>query len=364
MPPDTEDPGAAYQLPRARGGAQRRRLRSGSGSADEGGLDRHLPLDAPPRERDRHDGAHRRRPQVPPGRLRADQGDGAPLLRERPRTSTFGRWSPISARTPTSRCRRMPSSASTSRTCTLLACACAWRRSGGRRCRPSTAPGYDHNWVRVYKYPGRCCAAAAEGHHPAPDRLLRQLPDEPERGRPAQLVRFGPPVGGQHVHQPDPGRLHGRRGVRGRGRRARGPADGRRRGGTSDASPAARPTTPRSRTTKTSEDDGAQRGIGGTRHRGGGARGSATRSRPAVVRERAEHRPGLRGMGAERGRLLQPRLRLHEPELGGSDRRARRCGQRHRAGRTRPGAADAFPPRGGTGSSSGFACPPTSATRN
>ena len=62
--------------------------------------------------------------------------------------------------------------------------------------------------------------AAPEGDHPAPHRVLQQLADQPERGRSAQLVRLRPPLGRQHVHQPDAGHLPGRRGVRSGSRHA------------------------------------------------------------------------------------------------------------------------------------------------
>ena len=76
------------------------------------------------------------------------------------RISTSSRWMPTSGPTPITRCRRTRRSASSSRTCTRRACGCAWRRSGARRSRPSTAPattttGCGSTSTRTT--PRRCC---------------------------------------------------------------------------------------------------------------------------------------------------------------------------------------------------------------
>ena len=49
----------------------------------------------------------------------------------------------------------------------------------------------------------------------------------------------------------------------------------------------------------------------------------ALAQRAGIVFDRPEHRAGLRRLGAERRRLLQPGVRLLQPELGGGDRRRR-----------------------------------------
>ena len=87
--------------------------------------------------------------------------------------STSARWSPTSAPTPTSHCRRTPRSASSSRTCTRRACGCAWKRCGARPSRRSTAPATTTTGCASTSTPTtrrRCCRR----DDPAPDRLLRQ----------------------------------------------------------------------------------------------------------------------------------------------------------------------------------------------
>ena len=63
----------------------------------------------------------------------------------------------------------------------------------------------------------------------------------------------------------------------------------------------------------------------------------------AVLLARAERVAGVRRLGAERRRLVQLPVRLHEPQLGRRARRADRSRQQHRARRPRSGTADALP---------------------
>ena len=86
--------------------------------------------------------------------------------------------------------------------------------------------GYNHNWVRVYSFEDHVAPLLPKGtiHHPAHPGLLRQHADQPERLRPPELVRPRPPVDRQHDDQHRSGRVHERRGVRGRSRQAQGAA--------------------------------------------------------------------------------------------------------------------------------------------
>ena len=80
--------------------------------------------------------------------------------------------------------------------------------------------GYDHNWVRVYKYEDDAAPLLPKGTILHLTGLLQQLAVQPERARPEELVGRRSSVGGQHVHQPDAGDLSDGRGVRRRGREA------------------------------------------------------------------------------------------------------------------------------------------------
>src|SRR5215472_8816224 len=60
------------------------------------------------------------------------------------------------------------------------------------------------------------------------------------------------------------------------------------------------------------------------------------------ILKRAECIAGVRGVDAERGRLLHLVLRLHELELAGGIRYSHRSRKRYRPWRTRPGATHAL----------------------
>ena len=63
-----------------------------------------------------------------------------------------------------------------------------------------------------------------------------------------------------------------------------------------------------------------------------------------VVLEGPDRPAGLRRLGGDAGRFALVRLRLHEPQLGGGDRRPDRSRQQRSTSARRPGAADALSP--------------------